>query len=111
MTSRLVYSTDGGRPPEERTPKHKPSDVSVPAAPDDGVVRIWRVKGGRGGKTATVVTGLPSADLERLAVELRRLVGAGGGIREQAVEVQGDHRDRVLKRLAALGFRVKLAGG
>ncbi|MGI8423862.1 MAG: translation initiation factor [Chloroflexota bacterium] len=75
------------------------------------MVRVWRVKGGRGGKTATVVTGVPAADVERLAVELRRFIGAGGSVRQGAVEVQGDHRARLLEKLTDMGFRVKLAGG
>ena len=119
--SRLVYSTDGGPverpraqpPPSGRRGRARPSGPAVPQAPDDGWVRLWRVKGGRGGKTATVVTGVqgPAADLESLAVELRRAVGAGGAVREGAIEIQGDHRERLAQRLTALGYRVKLAGG
>jgi translation initiation factor 1 len=118
MSSRLVYSTDGGRtaPTKDRPDKggkRKPDSPAVPAAPDDGIVRLWRTKGGRGGKTATVVTGLThdAAELERLSVELRRFIGAGGGVRDGAVEIQGDHRERLQKRLTELGYRVKLAGG
>ena len=113
VTSRLVWSSDGGNvaPQKVKTPKRREDGPAVPIAPDDGTVRVWRVKGGRGGKTCTLVTGLPASDVERLAVELRRFVGAGGAIREGAVEVQGDHRERVQKKLAELGFRVKLAGG
>ena len=118
MSSRLVYSTDGGRAatPKDRPDKggkRKHEGPSVPAAPDDGVVRLWRTKGGRGGKTATVITGLTrdAAEHERLSVELRRYIGAGGGVREGAVEIQGDHRERLEKRLNELGYRVKLAGG
>jgi translation initiation factor 1 len=76
-------------------------------------VRLWRLKGGRGGKTATVVTGLAGteAEIAALAVELRRYAGAGGSVREGAIEVQGDHRERLQKKLTDLGYRVKLAGG
>lgn len=114
--SRLVYSSDGGRvalPKQQHRSKSAAAGPVVPQAPDNGWVRIWRVKGGRGGKTATVVTGLPGSDdeVERLAVELRRAVGAGGAVRDGAVEIQGDHRQRVQQKLAQLGFRVKLAGG
>ena len=113
MTSRLVWSSDEGRvaQPKDKSPKRRDDGPGVPQAPDDGTVRVWRVKGGRGGKTCTLVTGLPSGEVERLAVELRRLVGAGGAVRDGAVEVQGDHRERVQKKLVDLGFRVKLAGG
>ena len=37
--------------------------------------------------------------------------GAGGAIKDGAVEIQGDHRDRIAERLRALGHTVKLAGG
>lgn len=81
--------------------------------PNDGVVRIFRERGGRGGKVVTVIRGLPErgARLDALAVELKRLCGAGGAVKDQAVEVQGDHRDRVAERLRSLGYTVKLAGG
>lgn len=126
--SRLVYSTDGGstpRSPQEKgvaapgvAPRRKgpgrpSSGPAIPTAPDDGWVRLWRVKGGRGGKTATVITGVPGSapEVEALAIELRRAVGAGGSIRSGAIEIQGDHRQRLQQRLAELGYRVKLAGG
>ena len=116
MTSRLVYSSDGGpiaqsKPKPTKPGKRHNDGPAIPNAPDDGTVRLWRVKGGRGGKTVTLITGLPPTDLDRLAVDLRRLVGAGGAVRESAVELQGDHRDRIQKKLTDLGFRVKLAGG
>jgi translation initiation factor 1 len=71
------------------------------------------MKGGRGGKTVTVITGLPGDEgqLDALAVDLRRFAGAGGGVRQGAVEIQGDHRQRLQQKLGQLGYRVKLAGG
>jgi translation initiation factor 1 len=32
-------------------------------------------------------------------------------VRDGAIEVQGDHRERIAQRLQGLGYRVKLAGG
>lgn len=78
------------------------------------MVRIFRERGGRGGKTVTVVRGLPERGepLAVLAGELKRLCGAGGTVTgDGAVEVQGDHRERIAERLRARGYRVKLAGG
>jgi translation initiation factor 1 len=76
-------------------------------------VRLFREKGGRGGKTVTVVRGLPEqgAALEARLSELKRLCGAGGTMRDGAIEIQGDHRDRISERLTSLGYKVKLAGG
>jgi translation initiation factor 1 len=82
-----------------------------PAAPrGDGIVRVSRTKSGRGGKTVTLVTGLPSADLDAQAKALRRLCGSGGTVKNGAVEIQGDHRQRIADHLAGQ-YHVKLAGG
>ncbi len=111
-TNRIVYSTDEGRvcagaKPVSRAPaKERRTD-----APDDGVVRLFRERAGRGGKTVTVVRGLPPKDLEARAAELKRLCGAGGGVHDGTVEVQGDHRERIAEHLRGLGYQVKLAGG
>ena len=117
--SRPVYTSETGRiaPPPggtNRKPGYtKPAAPSKPAIPDDGVVRLFREKGGRGGKTVTVIRGLPEKGpaLEARAQELKRLCGAGGTLRDGVVEIQGDHRDKIEARLTALGYRVKLAGG
>ncbi len=111
--TRRVYSTDGGcvAPAPRLRPVHAGSSGARP--PDDGVVRLFRDRSGRGGKTVTVIRGLPErgAVLEARAAELRRLCGAGGAVKDGAVEIQGDHRERLAERLRALGYTVKLAGG
>jgi translation initiation factor 1 len=84
-----------------------------PAIPRDGVVRLFRDRGGRNGKTVTVIHGLPERGpaLEARLSELKRMCGAGGTLRDGMIEIQGDHRDRLAERFRALGYRVKLAGG
>jgi translation initiation factor 1 len=101
--ARRVYSTETGRVRDERPAGPAP-------ATGDGVVRVGRTKAGRRGKTVTLVTGLPHADLEPVAKELKRLCGSGGAVKGGVVEVQGDHRDRVAAHLGGR-YRVKLAGG
>lgn len=105
--NRLVYSTATGR---VARPAARPER---PRGPEDGVVRLFRERGGRGGKVVTVIRGLPAAagGLARVAAELKRLLGVGGAVKEGAVELQGDHRERVAAWLSARGHRVKLAGG
>jgi len=79
----------------------------------DGVARIRRETGGRGGKTVTTVTGL-ALDEPALVALLKRLkstCGTGGTVREGGFELQGDHRDALLRLLAEEGIKGKLAGG
>ena len=121
--SRLVYSTDGGRPRDLRDtpePPRRPQGArpahaarTAPPVPDDGVVRLFRERGGRGGKVVTVIRGLPErgAALDKLAGDLKRFCGAGGAVKDRVVEVQGDHRERLAEKLRSLGYTVKLAGG
>jgi translation initiation factor 1 len=102
---RLVYSTEDG---DRRKPSRRPA---APELPRDGVVRVFRDKGGRRGKIVTVVRGLPPSDLKEVASDLKRLCGSGGAVKDGAVEIQGDHREKVAERLRAQGRQVKLAGG
>ncbi len=76
-------------------------------------VRVGREVAGRGGKAVSVISGLPlaAADLEALASGLKRLCGAGGSVREGIVEIQGDHRDRLVAELRRLGYDAKRSGG
>ena len=78
--------------------------------PNDGVARVFREKGGRGGKTVTVVRGL-GGDLAAVASDLKRHCGSGGAVKGAAIEIQGDHRDKVVARLQSEGYRAKPAGG
>jgi len=75
------------------------------------VVRIFRDRGGRNGKVVTVVRGLPARELEERAADLKRLCGAGGTVKGGAVEIRGDHRERIAEKLRSAGHTVKLAGG
>ena len=103
--ARLVYSTESGRVREGR---ERPAPGGED--PGDGVVRVSRTKSGRKGKTVTLVTGLPSAERDAVARELKRLCGSGGAVKEGVVEIQGDHRERILAHLTGR-YRVKAAGG
>lgn len=116
-----VYSTDGRqiadrRPAEARRPVRpgQPAPASpVAALPNDGVVRVLRDRKARGGKTVTIVAGLPggAAALAETAARLKRLCGSGGTVRDGAIEIQGDHRERIAAALRAQGLTVKIAGG
>ena len=76
-------------------------------------VRVGREVAGRSGKGVSVISGLPlaAADLEALASRLKRLCGAGGGVRNGVIEIQGEHRDRLVAELRQLGYDAKRSGG
>lgn len=84
-----------------------------PAAPGKARVRVGRETAGRSGRGVSVVTGLPlsAQDLEALGTRLKKLCGAGGAVRDGVIEIQGDHRDRLVQELVKLGFEAKRSGG
>ena len=110
--SRSVYQTGKGRVcptcgwPADDCRCSKAAEEPVPAR----LACVLRLeKKGRGGKTVTVVAGLPrnAAFLASLASELKRACGTGGTATDETVEVQGDHRERLRPVLSAKGWRVR----
>lgn len=61
------------------------------------------------GKRVTVVRGLPEEgnDLPELLKQLKSQCGAGGALKEEELEIQGDQLDRVRETLKGMGFQVK----
>jgi len=76
-------------------------------------VRVGRETSGRAGKGVSVVSGLPLSGqaLETLATNLKKLCGAGGAVKDGRIEIQGDHRDRLVEELVRLGYEAKRSGG
>ncbi len=81
--------------------------------PGPARVRVGREVSGRGGKGVSVISGLPLSGvaLEELATRLKKLCGAGGAVKQGAIEIQGDHRDRLVAELCKLGYDAKRSGG
>lgn len=73
-------------------------------------MRVSRTKAGRGGKTVTLVNGLPPSDVATVGATLKRLCGSGGTVRDGVVEIQGDHRQRIADHLSS-SYTTKIAGG
>ncbi|MGF6770235.1 translation initiation factor 1 [Paraburkholderia sp. GAS199] len=112
----LVYSTDGGQMcPECRRPVKdcvcKTAHKSSPAG--DGIARVSRETKGRGGKSVTLVKGLPldPLALATLGKQLRTACGSGGTVKDGVIEIQGDHAERVVELLKKDGHHAKRAGG
>lgn len=86
------------------------------AAPEKnrGRVEIRRETGGRGGKTVTTVSGFVGIGLpekEQLTKKMRGACGCGGTVKDGAIEIQGDQREKMAKILVEAGFRPVMAGG
>ena len=113
--SRLVYSTDPGfakRCPRcGSNPCRCPRPKSLP--PEKQTAHIRREKKGRGGKTVTVVRNLhlTASDLKALGKQLKQACGSGGTVKDGAIEIQGEHRDKLAAVLAGMGYKVKFTGG
>src|SRR5437016_1992699 len=87
--------------------------ATAAVSPASTRVRVGRQVAGRGGKGVSVISGLPLADaeLDALATRLKKLCGAGGAVKDGTIEIQGDHRDRLVTELQKLGFEAKRSGG
>jgi translation initiation factor 1 len=111
---RVVYSTGRGRVcagcghPADRCACARSHAAEEPV-PARITATLQLERQGRGGKTVTVVAGLPrnEAFLRDLAGELKRACGTGGNAGDGAVELQGDRRAQLRDLLERKGFVVK----
>ena len=110
--ARIVYSSAAGKicrgcgQPERGCKCGQASSEKVPERP---VAKLRMEKAGRGGKTVTVVFGLPNnaAFLKELSQDLKRACGTGGAVSGNTVEIQGDQRTRIRELLQQKGYVVK----
>lgn len=112
----LVYSTETGRMcPDCRKPLSDCACKNAAKAKPvgDGNVKVSRESKGRGGKTVTLVRGLPlgADELATLGKQLRSACGSGGTVKDGVLEIQGDHCERVMAELTKLGHKPKRVGG
>ncbi len=56
------------------------------------------------GKIATSIIGFQGVDLKTIAKSLKQELACGGTVRENGVELQGDHSRTAKKALVKLGF-------
>lgn len=102
----VVMRTDPGRSRAAARP-------TQPAAAGPAKVRVGRETSGRSGKGVSVISGLPlvGEELEALATRLKKLCGAGGAVKDSTIEIQGEHRDRLVAELVKMGYEAKRSGG
>jgi translation initiation factor 1 len=94
---------DGARPVPSI---EQPRSGSARAAADGDRIVVRREKKGRGGKAVTIAegAGLASADLETLAREAAKALGAGARVEDGAIVVQGEQTERLITWLSSHGF-------
>ena len=111
----LVYSTGQGRmcPGCDRPSDECVCSDAADVYQGDGIVRVSRQTKARRGKAVTVIDGLDmdKTAFKKLAKELKQKCSSGGTVKHGIIEIQGDHRDKIIDELKAKGFTVKASGG
>ncbi len=111
---RLFEGTPWDRPPRCERCGELESECQCPAPaaprvpPEKQTAKI-AVEKRKKGKVVTAIRGLSAHDndLPALLTELKTACGAGGAVKEDVLEIQGAHADRVRQLLTAKGYRVK----
>lgn len=92
-------------------PANEPEIRDLP--PSQQNIKIQATRTGRKGKTVTVITGWQhsSENLTKLLKQIKTTCGSGGTIKDNTLEIQGEHKQKLLTFLTKLGYKVKISGG
>lgn len=112
--TRLFAGTPFDRPPRCEQCEELEEDCTCPPPPIQYLdpakqtARISKEKRKRG-KIVTTIQGLVPAEsnLPDLLKTLKNRCGAGGTIKEDVIEIQGDHLDQVRSILSEIGYKTK----
>ncbi|MDY6802398.1 MAG: translation initiation factor [Cyanobacteriota bacterium] len=105
---RVVYSEFGSTSNSAAFEKATPD-----LPPNQQNLKVQATRKGRKGKTVTVISGFQSKP-ETLAALLKKLkaqCGAGGTLKDNEVEIQGHHTQKLVEILTKLGYKAKASGG
>lgn len=105
--NRVVYQefgTNNSVALERAVPELPPSQQNL---------KVQASRKGRKGKTVTVISGfqVKPETLAALLKQLKTQCGAGGTVKENEIEIQGDHKQKLLQVLTQLGYKAKISGG
>ncbi|MEG3976356.1 translation initiation factor [Microcoleus sp. herbarium8] len=105
---RIVYSefgnTDNSAAMQRGTPE---------VAPNQQNLKVEASRKGRGGKTVTVISGFQGKPetLADLAKQLKAQCGTGGTVKDNEIEIQGEHKQKLAEILKKMGYKAKISGG
>ena len=105
---RIVYSefgnTDNSAALQRGTPE---------VAPNQQNLKVEASRKGRGGKTVTVISGFQGKPetLADLAKQLKAQCGTGGTVKDNEIEIQGEHKQKLAEILKKMGYKAKISGG
>ncbi|MBO1347117.1 MAG: translation initiation factor [Hormoscilla sp. GUM202] len=80
--------------------------------PNQQNLRVQASRKGRKGKTVTVISGFQQQpeSLAELLKKLKTQCGAGGAVKENTIEIQGDHTQKLLEILTNMEYKAKISG-
>ena len=105
-TDRVVYSEFGtsASATERATPDLPPNQQDL---------RVQVSRKGRKGKSVTIISGFTHKNetLEALAKKLKAQCGSGGTVKDNTIEIQGEHAPKLVSLLIEKGYKAKVSGG
>jgi len=107
--NRIVWSSEQGDVRKQESKSRKV--ISLP--PHQQTVYLHRDSKGRGGGSVTLLKNLTLSeeDMKHLAKRLKQICGSGGTVKDNLIEIQGEHREKIAEELKIMGYKVKIAGG
>lgn len=105
---RIAYSEFGNASNDQAFERATPD---LPANQQN--LRVEASRSGRKGKTVTIIRGfqMNAAGMTDLLKQLKALCGAGGTAKDDTLEIQGDHKQKIVEHLIKLGYKAKGSGG
>ncbi|NEQ39635.1 MAG: translation initiation factor [Okeania sp. SIO3I5] len=105
---RVVYSEFGNNVNSSATERAVPN-----LPPNQQNLKVQASRKGRKGKTVTIISGFQSNQetLTTLLKQLKNQCGAGGTLKDNEIEIQGEHKQKLLEILTQLGYKAKISGG
>lgn len=81
--------------------------------PNQQNIRVQASRKGRKGKTVTVISGFQTKPetLTNLLKQLKAQCGSGGTLKDDTLEIQGDHTQNIFQILTQMGYKTKISGG